>query len=573
MGDTDSRKKTSIDDTTFIVCDVETTGMSAHHNRITEIALIKIRDEEIIDSYSTLINPLQHIPLGITHLTGISNEDVYKKPPFDELADGILKFIRNGGDENIVFTGHNVSFDYNFLKESFLRLKKPVRLELDTLCTCKLARRIMPKLRSKSLGNVAEHLGIIQNRKHRAYDDTLATAKILMNFLGRMQDEYEYETIDEVLKFQNSKIYSKDKKPAALKRVNIELKDLPAEPGVYYMLSNSGEILYIGKAKNLRERVSTYFRHNDNITYKIKRMLAGVRNLKWEITDSELSALILESKMIKMHKPRFNTAIKRFRFHPFLKLDIQNEYPRVITVYEIENDGAYYYGPFTSRGTVRHIYKTLYESFKLRKCDDKILKASPDASNCMYFDIGKCDAPCNLSVSRDKYRKEVNAVHDYIISDGKKSATGYLKTLMLENADTENYERAAILRDRLQDIRKVMTYQKVITSAINDKKIIIKCDTESKREIFFIHNGKLMKTVTLKRNDDFSQRDLKAELLEIIEYLYFSLNKYSRHKYTQQELDEIKVISNWLALNRDRNSFVEITEECTPEALLKFALK
>jgi excinuclease ABC subunit C len=190
----------------------------------------------------------------------------------------------------------------------------------------------------------------------------------------------------------------------------------------------------------------------------------------------------------------------------------------------------------------------------------------------MYFDIGKCEAPCNLTISVTEYKDEVNKVHRFIIDETKNSAMGSLKSLMNECAENEDFEKAALLRDRVSDIQKVMSYRKVITSAINNKKIIIKCDNESKRELFFIQNGKLMKTVTLNRDDDFDQRPVTEELSEIIELLYFSLNKFVKHKYTQEELDEIKVISNWLALNRDRNSSLELNDKNTIDDLIKFCL-
>jgi DNA polymerase-3 subunit epsilon len=572
MSNIKSENKNTFENATFVVCDVETTGMSSKHNRITEIALIKIKDEEIVDTYTTLINPGQHIPYGITQLTGITNEDVFNKPSFNEISEAVLNFINDKNPEDVIFTGHNVNFDFSFLSESFRRLDNPVYINYKTLCTCKLARRLLKPLKSKSLGNVADHLGIKIRKKHRAYDDTLATAKILIHFNRELQEEYELESPEEVLKFQNTKIFSGENRPLALKRVNINLKDIPKDPGVYFMRSSSNEIIYIGKAKCLKDRVSSYFRHNDNLSYKIKKLLTSVRKLEFEITDSELSALILESKMIKKYKPRFNTAIKRFRFHPFLKFDVQNEFPKLDTVYEIENDGAYYYGPFSSRGTVRHIYKEIYNNFKIRKCEDKTIKASKEKPNCMYFDIGKCDAPCNLTIPISEYRNEVDKVHRFIIDDKKNSAMGVFKLLMNESSANEDFEKAALIRDRISDIQKVMSYRKVITSAINNKRIIIKCDNENKRELFFIQNGKLMKTVTLNRENDFDQRPITEELSEIIDLLYFSLNKFVKHKYTQEELDEIKVISNWLALNRDRNSSLELNDDNKLDDLIKFCL-
>ena len=568
-----NKKLLNVYDATYVVCDVETTGLSPHYNRITEISLVKIQDGEITDKFSTLVNPKQHIPREITYLTGITNEDVIDKPVFDDVAPKIIKFFEDINFENTVFVGHNVSFDYKFVSESFNRLDEPVKFTVKTLCTCKLARRLLRQLKSKSLGNVSEYLGIKMDRKHRAFDDTLATAKILLHFLEVLQEEYEIEMLDEVLTFQNKKIYTDEKKSPALKRVNIKLKDIPTNPGVYFFKSTSGEILYIGKAKNLRERLSTYFRHNSELTYKIRRLLASIRKLEYRITDSELSALILESKLIKKHKPRFNTAIKRFRFHPFLKMDVQNDFPKIEKVYEIENDGAYYYGPFSSRRTVNQLLREIKDKFKIRKCESKKLKASITNSNCMYFDIGQCDAPCNLTISKDEYRKEIIKAHEYITETNNNSSRTIYKKLMDKLAEKMEYEKAASLRDRLSDMEKVMSFQKVITSAINNKKIIIKCDTSSKREVFFIHNGKLLNTYTMERNGDFDQRNFFEEITETTEYLYFSLSKFIKHKYTAEELDEIKVISNWLALNRDRNSFLEINDSHTKEDLVKFVFK
>ena len=339
------------------------------------------------------------------------------------------------------------------------------------------------------------------------------------------------------------------------------------------MKSRSDEILYIGKAKNLRDRVSSYFRHNEQHTEKIKKMLAQVSALDFEITDSELSALILESKMIKYHKPRFNTAIKRYRFHPFIKLDIQNDFPKLESVYEIENDGAYYYGPFSGRATVRTILKEIKDNFKIRKCESRKLKSSKKNSNCLYFDIGICDAPCNESISKEKYNSEVMRVHNYIIGfNGASLQTKFLE-IMKAASEELNFEKAAFMRDRLNDLNRVMSYAKVITSAINNKKIVIKCDTDSKRELFFIHNGKLLKTYTINKSDEFDQSNVLEELDEYTEYLYFTLNKFAQHKYTMEELDEIKVISNWLAVNRDKSKFMEISEAIKKEEIIKFMIR
>lgn len=568
MSDT---KTDTLYNTTFIVCDTETTGMSPVSNRLTEIALLKIYNFEIVETYKTLINPRQHIPAFITKLTGITNEDVMSKPVFIDIHQGILDFMVPYGDsQEVVFVGHNVSFDYKFVKESFLRINKGSKFDFKTLCTCKLARRILKKLKSNSLSNVSAHLQIERSRHHRAYDDALATAKIFLHFLEYLEDNFDIETLSELLIYQNTKIYTEENKSPALKRINLSLKDLPSQPGVYFMKSRSGEIIYIGKAKNLKERVSTYFRHNSELSFKIRKLLTSVRQLEYEITKSELSALILESRLIKKHKPRFNTAIKRFRYHPFLKINVQDDYPFIEKVYEIENDGANYYGPFRSGLTVNLIQKDIYDKFKLRNCNEKNLKPSKRKSTCMYFDIGKCDAPCNLNISKEQYRAEVVNAHNYIVGESDNSLVVLYSKAMNIFSESLEFEKASFFRDRLKDVEKVMSFQKVITSAINDKNIIIKCNNQNNREIFFIQNGKLINTFYLEKDNEYNQEDTANEIMENIEYLFFSVNKFIKHRYTQQELDEIKVISNWLALTSDRRTFLEITPDSPKEKIVKF---
>jgi DNA polymerase-3 subunit epsilon len=560
-------KSQNISDVVFIVCDVETTGLSPVYNRITEISLIKVQNGEILDKYTTLINPQQHIPREITALTGISNEDVINMPVFSEVA-GKIKSFMNYENEKVIFTGHNVGFDYKFLFHSFERIGE--QFELKTLCTCKLARRLLKSLKSKSLINVATHFGIKFKRQHRAYDDALATSKILMNFIDILSGEYEFDIAEEILKFQNCKIYNNENKSPVLKKLNLSMKDFPVTPGVYFMKSKSGEIIYIGKAKNLRERLSSYFRYNSEMPVKLRKLLSNIRSVEFEITNSELSALILESKLIKKFKPRFNSAIKRFRYHPFLKIDVQNNYPVVNKVYEIENDGANYYGPFRSGQTVNKLLKDINDEFKLRKCDHKKFKPAKDHSTCMYYEFGQCNAPCNFTQSQNEYKEEVMKVHSFITTLERNSAQRLYQIRMDEFSGNMDFERAAYIRDRLHDIQKVMSYQKVITSAINDKKIIIKCKSDAGKELFFIQNGKLVKTYLIQKDDEFNQNNIYDELSETTEYLFFSLSKYVQHKFSNFELDEIKVISNWLALNRDRSSFMEINEHHSKEDVIKF---
>lgn len=500
-------------------------------------------------------------------MTGIRNEDVIKRPTFEEILPSLNKFFR--GCENMIFTGHNVLFDYKFVQESYRRCQNINDVKFSTLCTAKLARRLCRKLKSKSLGNLCEYFSISQKNKHRALDDAFATAKLLLIFLDQLNSDYEFDSLDDILKFQNTRIYTEEKKNPALKRLGIKLKDIPKSPGVYKFYNKSDELIYIGKAKSLRDRLSSYFRHTAEITFKLEKILKHVTKLEYELTGSELSALILESRLIKKEKPRFNSAMKRYRYHPYLKVDVQNLYPKIEKVHEIENDGANYYGPFSSGLTVNRILKEIDEKFNLRKCEYKQLKPSLNHSTCMYYEMKRCNAPCNFSQTKTEYDIEVDRVHNYICSSKSYSIEKVYEKLMLMMAERNEFERAAFMRDRLNDVKRVMSYQRVITSAINDKKIIIKMDSENKREFFFIHNGKLMNTFIVTKGDE-SQINFVDQLTETTDYLFFSLSKYIKHKFTQVELDEIKVISNWLAQNRDRNVVMEINEDHSMNDIMQF---
>ena len=174
------------------------------------------------------------------------------------------------------------------------------------------------------LFSLSQYYGIKVKQRHRALDDARTTAQILIIFLRDLENDYGIETLDELLSFQYKKIYEKSAIPANIKRIKTDLKTIPTRPGVYFMKSREDELLYIGKAKNLHDRVNSYFYHNTSHTHKVRKMIRQVHKVEYERTGSELSALILESRLIKKFKPRYNSATKRYGRFPFIKLDVQN---------------------------------------------------------------------------------------------------------------------------------------------------------------------------------------------------------------------------------------------------------
>ena len=569
---------TSLNDTVLTVFDVETTGLSAVNNRMTEIGIVKIRGGEIIDEYETLMNPGEFIPPYITQITGITNEMVYKKPAFDELAPAILDFI---GSEKVILGGHNVRFDYGFLNESLLRAGYN-KLEHPSLCTARLARRLSRSLPSKSLDSLKRHFGIHTKRKHRAIDDARATAQILSIFLEQLINEFEFETIEEIIGFQFKKIYDDSKTTARFKKLKINLKEVPQKPGIYFMFNKNDEIIYIGKAKSLKERLGSYFYHNTSHSTKVKKLVRYVHRVEWETTGSELSALLAESRMIKSHKPRFNSAIKSYRKFPFIKIDINRAFPKVQKVYEIIPDGAKYYGPFASTYTVNNLIERINRLYKLRKCDDINLKPAKSHSTCMYFEIGQCCAPCNFTSSAAEYQREVKLVDKFLLSDSENGAARFLEREMEIAAGEMNFEHASHLRDNINDLRKVMLNIELTNSIIELQNYIIKCknsNDEPSYEIFLMVNGKAAKTYII---DDTSKNDNEylQNIREEINYLYFSgalFKDYvfgkAYHKFKIDEIDSLKIISNWVYRNYKPSKIMKMTAKTRLEDVMKFILK
>jgi DNA polymerase-3 subunit epsilon len=562
--------------TNFLVVDVETTGLSAEGDRITEIAFVNVINGRITNEFSTLINPRQYIPRFITELTGITNEMVSGKPDFKKSLPLIKDFLSNINGM-IVLCGHNVSFDHRFINSSLERAGEQ-KLILQTLCTARLARRLKLGLQSKSLYSLSKHFKIHVSRRHRALDDAKATAIILINFLNKLVNEFDYETLEELLSFQHKKIYEPQKLPLNIKNIKKQLKDVPAHAGVYYMKNKEDETIYIGKAKNLNYRLRSYFYHNVSHTGKIRRMIREVKKVEYETTGSELSALILESKLIKKHKPRYNSATKRYSRFPFIKIDFQHDYPKIKKTYEVKIDGARYYGPFKNASTVNSLLETINKTFKLRKCDDRKLAPSKNRSTCMYYEIKQCNAPCNFTQSHKSYISEIKRAIEFLETETSSSAIKELEVQMNGLSDELKFEEASYVRDKISDLKRVMLNMELTASEVNLKNFVIKCGAGTNDEcfeLFFVAGGKLIKNIKLEQKE-YNER-LK-EISELVENIYFRGNLFgsvylnNTGKFSKEELDSMKIISNWVCLNNSPGNLLKINSKTSTGKILKFVI-
>jgi|TARA_B110000259_G_scaffold187473_1_gene241806 DNA polymerase-3 subunit epsilon len=296
----------------YAIVDIETTGGYGVKNKITEIAIIIHDGDREIERYSTLVNPKGYIPQNITSLTGITNDMVNGQPEFHEVAKKVWDLT-----EDRIFVAHNVSFDFNIIKNEFAELG--AKFQRKKLCTVRLARKVFPGKPTYSLGKLCEGLGIPLQNRHRALGDTEATVllfKLILKENGAEELEKELEALNKETKLPpnlNAKAY----------------EALPEKTGIYYFYNTNKEVIYVGKSKNIKKRVTQHFKSGDKST-KASNLLHEIADVTYEVTGSEFVALLKESEEIKTLSPKFNSAQKRIRFNiGIIQYKDQNGYTRL----------------------------------------------------------------------------------------------------------------------------------------------------------------------------------------------------------------------------------------------------
>lgn len=272
-----------------------------------------------------------------------------------------------------------------------------------------------------------------------------------------------------------------------------ELKKLPAKPGVYIMHNASDDIIYVGKAISLKNRVRQYFQASRNLSTKIQQMVSNVSRFEYIITDSELEALVLECNLIKLHRPRYNTMLKDDKTYPFIKVTLGEDFPRILSTREMKKDKSRYFGPFTSHKAVKEIIDLLNKTYGLRNCNRNLPKDIGKERACLNYHIGQCTGACQGLISKEEYRKNLDSAIEFL--DGKYTGiTKKLTELMKEASEKLEFEEAATYRDMLANVKLISQKQKITNSDFQDKDIIAGAidGTDAVVQVFFIRQGKLI---------------------------------------------------------------------------------
>lgn len=549
----------SLWNSTYIVVDVETTGSHAERNRLMEIGCVEVSGGEVVGRYGSLINPHQFIPQFIANMTGITNEAAFNAPEARKALREAAPYLYK---EGAVFVAHNVGFDYGFVKASFEREGLPFP-DMPKLCTLKLARRLLPKGMKKNVGALAAYFGIKIKNRHRALGDAEATAQILLELLEIAEREHGLTTLEELLAFQSKETTKYYSAPPAKDRVSAKLQELPDSPGVYYFYGRTKRVIYVGKAKSLRDRVSSYFRPGSLTSRKMVELVGDICDVNWENTGSELEALILESREIKRLTPRYNTLAKRYRHFPFIKISRDNDFPFVEKCYDIEDDGAEYFGPFRNSYTAEELVETINKNFRLRKCE-KDLKPSKKINPCIYYEMNKCLAPCAGLATRDDYEEELNAARKYLSGFSEGIIKG-LEAKMTEAADALNFELAATFKQSIYELRKIFARKKEVSTSINDNNLIAlltNCERERTIDLYMIKEGKLI------RHETVGSRAPLKNALGAIKSIYF--NGLTLKKMSLEDIDEVKIVSSWLYRNKELSKIIYLSAKSESDIIDEF---
>ena len=350
-----------------------------------------------------------------------------------------------------------------------------------------------------------------------------------------------------------------------------ELKKLPGKPGVYIMHDDRDTIIYVGKAINLKNRVRQYFQNSRNLGVKKEQMVQQIARFEYIITDSELEALVLECNLIKEHRPKYNTMLKDDKSYPFIKVTVNEEYPRVLLARQMKKDKGKYFGPYTSLGAVKDSMELLRKLYHVRTCNRNLPKDIGKERPCLYYHIKQCKAPCQGYISQEEYREQIDSVLDFLNGNYKKLLKE-LEEKMLAASEELRFEDAAECRDLMQSIQKIGERQKITGSQGEDKDVIALASDEEDAvaQVFFIRDGKMIGRdhFYLKIAADTAPEQV---LLNFVKQFYAGTPFVPKELMLQLEIDEIPVLEEWLSKKRGQKVYIRVPKKGTKEKLVELA--
>lgn len=360
--------------------------------------------------------------------------------------------------------------------------------------------------------------------------------------------------------------------------INEELKKLPNKPGVYLMKDNTGNIIYVGKAISLKNRVRQYFQSSKNKHPKVVAMVRKIDEFEYIITDNEVEALILEANLIKKHKPKYNVLLRDDKQYPYIKVTVNESYPRVLKVREIKKDGAKYFGPYTSTGAVNDTLEIIRNLYMLRTCNLNLNK-KVDQRPCLNYYINRCLGPCQGNVDKEVYSEMINEIIMFL--NGKEEKLlNIMKEQMIKASKNLDFEEAAKYRDKISSLNHMLEKQKIVSTNAIDEDIIgmSRGIDEVCIVVFFVRNGKMMGREHFIITGTLDE-ERSSILSSFVKQFYISSTYIPKEILIENEIDDEEVISKWLSEKRgtkvalrvpkigDKNKLMEMVRKNASEIL------
>jgi len=526
----------------FSVVDIETTGSVAGSDGLTEIALVKVCDGRIHSRWRSFVNPLQPIPPFITQLTGITDGMVEDAPPIGSLLPGVVDFI----GESIV-VGHNVRFDAAFIdfelrRHGFVGLRNPL---LDTLV---LARRTIAEVANYKLGTLTHELGIDVERHHRALADAAATAELLVHCIRKLEDAgvYTFGALQEYLR-RRSAVRRRGGRARAfgdVKQLPVwtsilidELHAVPTKPGVYLLKDAGDDVVYVGKSRNLRQRLRAYATAGKPVGAKVSALRAVVASFDVLTTGSEFEALLLEAELVRAYDPQFNDRLRNFREFAFIKAEV-GPYGRLVTTTRLVEDGGHYYGPYRSVAAARAAVAALQDALDLRGCDDPNdgVQRMPPEQHEAQLD----EAVAFLQGGADEVLLALARRRDEAVA-----------RLKVEVAERE-YRR-------LDRLRRLRARHAALEFATGLNVLVLAPSADPSTELAFLFcGGRLIAQRPLPRR--LPQRgEARQALAEMLADKYHP-EQTPRSFARQEEIDQLFILAAWYQQRREGLSFIDLPQ-------------
>ena len=352
-----------------------------------------------------------------------------------------------------------------------------------------------------------------------------------------------------------------------------ELKKLPAMPGVYLMHGAMDEVIYVGKAKVLKNRVKQYFQKSTKKSVKIQQMVAQIQRFEYIVVDSEIEALVLESNLIKEYKPRYNTLLKDDKAYPYIRLSIEEPYPRLFASRSKKIKASKYYGPYASMERVNEVIELLRRTMHIRNCNKVFSEANPLPRPCIYYDMGQCLGPCVLEQTKEEYRASIPKITEFL-SGKTESTVKELEEKMMSASENLDFEKAMEYRDLIQAIHSLQNQQKITALDGEDRDIIgLRRDhSDCIVQIFFVRDGKIIGRdhQFLRIDEEQSDGEILASFLQ---QFYNGTPFIPREIHLPVELPEQKVLEEWLSYLKNKKVYILVPKQGDKEKLVELAGK